>query len=223
MSRITPFLYIGNAQNAQDPIFLKSINASLIVNCAKEVPNFFPKNVEYIRLELDDSPKQDIGPILDPISADIIHCMRNKKVVFVHCAAGISRSSSVIIYTIMKLHNWDYEKAFNFVKDLHPNTSPNAGFVEQLTHHKNGKNNRNENFEKQNNYKGKVKPKYEQLTQQDEQFVDDEPIQEQMIPEELINKEGNKWSKLTFDCKDCESPVFTSNGNGHRKYAKIFS
>jgi len=223
MSLITPYLYIGNMQNAQDQNFLKSIKVSLIVNCAKEVPNYFPKNVQYIRLELNDLPNQDIGPVLEPVANNIIHLMRNKKVVFVHCAAGISRSSSMVIYTIMKLHNWDYEKAFKFVKDLHPNTNPNPGFEQQLSQQHHGDDANKNKKVKNNHNNGKIRPKYEQLSQDIDSLIET-PTEEQQIPENLIDKEGNnKWSKLTFDCKDCEAPIFTSNGTGHRKYAKIFS
>jgi protein-tyrosine phosphatase len=69
----------------------------------------------------------------------------------VHCAAGVSRSATIVIaYTIsfkisietlviclfgsyvMKKHQWDYETAFDFVQKRRPIVYPNEGFIKQL-------------------------------------------------------------------------------------------
>jgi protein-tyrosine phosphatase len=132
MSLITPFLYLGNVNYANDYKFLTSKNINVIVNCARELPDFFKNDFKYIRLDLHDVPSQDITSSLKIASNLILENINNKIVSFVHCAAGISRSSSVVIYTIMRLHNWDFLKSFKFVKDMHPDTNPNSGFIEQL-------------------------------------------------------------------------------------------
>jgi len=132
MSLITPLLYLGSAQDAQNFNFLKRINCSLIVNCAVEIDNYFPAHFEYVRLDLDDHPQQELSQILNPIANRINQAMNQHRIVFVHCAMGISRSSTIVIFTLMKRHNWTFEQAFTFVKDMHPNTNPNPGFVQQL-------------------------------------------------------------------------------------------
>jgi protein-tyrosine phosphatase len=132
MSLITPYLFLGDNEDAQNNQLLFSKNVKLIVNCAKELPNHFPNQFEYINLKWDDTPTQNIQKDLEPVSDKIIEHMKKGNVVFIHCFAGISRSTSVVIYTIMKLHHWNYEKSLFFVKELHPRTSPNPGFVQQL-------------------------------------------------------------------------------------------
>lgn len=133
MSLITPHLYLGNARNAQDINFLKSKKISFIINCAKELPNYFPNtSLQYLRLDLNDLPTQPIDQALTTSSDVILNNINKGVVTFVHCAAGISRSSSVVIYAIMKLHDWPFETSYRFVKEMHPNTHPNPGFVDQL-------------------------------------------------------------------------------------------
>src|SRR5436853_1613820 len=134
MSLITSQLYLGDAYDAQNMDFIRTKNITLIVNCAKEVPNYlsYKPNLKYIRLELDDLPSENIQPALELAANEIINTIYNKENVFVHCAAGISRSASVVIYTLIKLYNWDYDKAYDYVKTLRPIINPNYGFIYQV-------------------------------------------------------------------------------------------
>jgi len=56
----------------------------------------------------------------------------NKKGVLVHCARGVSRSSTVVIAYLMKENGWRFSEAFRFVANKRPMIRPNKGFVEQL-------------------------------------------------------------------------------------------
>ena len=87
---------------------------------------------KYINLNLNDDPNQDLSQVLIPVSNVIIDHMKRNNNVFVHCAAGISRSSSIVIYTLMKFHKWDFDRTLSYVKGLHTRTNPNYGFVTQL-------------------------------------------------------------------------------------------
>lgn len=52
--------------------------------------------------------------------------------VLVHCAGGISRSTTCAIAFLMKEYSWSFEKTLEFVRSKKPNTNPNFGFVKQL-------------------------------------------------------------------------------------------
>ena len=65
-------------------------------------------------------------------SFDFIEKGLEKGSVLVHCAAGISRSSTIVIAYLMKKNRWSVDDAFNFVKTKRKIISPNAGFMNQL-------------------------------------------------------------------------------------------
>ena len=56
---------------------------------------------------------------------------KNKKIL-VHCSAGISRSSSIIIGYCMIYKKMKLLDAYNFVKSKKGNIAPNPGFMSQL-------------------------------------------------------------------------------------------
>ena len=52
--------------------------------------------------------------------------------ILIHCAAGVSRSSSTLIYYLMKEHNMKFSEAFRLVKDARSVIRPNKGFTAEL-------------------------------------------------------------------------------------------
>jgi len=62
----------------------------------------------------------------------IVNGLSKNEGVLVHCMAGISRSSSVIIYYIMKQYSVNYFTAYNIVRKARPIIRPNNSFTKQL-------------------------------------------------------------------------------------------
>ena len=68
----------------------------------------------------------------------LIHCVEcikyihNGKRVFVHCRAGISRSSSIVIAYMMYVNKLSYENAKEFVQNKRNVIAPNESFQNQL-------------------------------------------------------------------------------------------
>lgn len=57
-------------------------------------------------------------------------------VVLVHCNAGVSRSSSVVIGYLMLREGLTFDDAYGQVKLARPSIRPNPGFYAQLQHYK---------------------------------------------------------------------------------------
>jgi protein-tyrosine phosphatase len=57
---------------------------------------------------------------------------RKKGNVLIHCAAGISRSATLLISYLMNKHQTTFEDCLVFVAIKRPCVQPNAGFVTQL-------------------------------------------------------------------------------------------
>ena len=216
MSRITPFIYLGDGKDASNFNFLKSRRISLIVNCAIELPNNFPDQFSYIRLNWADDPKQPIIKTLDEVSSHVINEIKNKRAVFIHCAAGISRSAIFTIYIIMKLYNWNYDDAHRFIVKNRPIISPNEGFIRQL----NEPPRIHQNIPEQN---PKLPHPHMSRSPLEESHQNGNPNINQLILQDKLNNNiepQQKNFKFTFDCPDCDKPDYERYGG--RMYAKIF-
>ena len=52
--------------------------------------------------------------------------------VFVHCAAGVSRSGMVTTAYLMKKYRWSRDQTLVFIRERRPQTRPNPAFMELL-------------------------------------------------------------------------------------------
>ncbi len=93
----------------------------------------FP-DIQWHRLVIDDDPKEDIYKHFFTAHEIISNAVFNKKNVIVHCAAGMSRSPTLVLAYLMIENKWTYEEAYNYIKAKRPNISPNIGFIKQLKH-----------------------------------------------------------------------------------------
>ncbi len=50
----------------------------------------------------------------------------------IHCNAGISRSSTIVLAYLLGIHRMKYEDAYTLLKTARSNIRPNDGFVQQL-------------------------------------------------------------------------------------------
>ena len=132
MSRITPHILIGGIAEAYDYRWLKSQGVTHIVNAAIEVPNFYPNDFTYLRLHLLDVPQQNLNQAFDKSYVFIKRAINGGGTVFVHCMAGVSRSSSIVINYLMRDSGYSYNHIYSYVKSRHSKTEPNSGFVNQL-------------------------------------------------------------------------------------------
>jgi len=132
MTQITKKIYLGSYDDARNLNKLSHLGITHILNTAIEIPNFYPNYFKYLRLNLDDISQQNLYPVLDKSYKFIDNVVNNDGKILVHCAAGISRSSSIVIYYLMKRYNWDYGRAYNYVKSHRKIINPNNGFCRQL-------------------------------------------------------------------------------------------
>jgi len=132
MSQITPNLYIGSSIEASSMAWLKSRGVTHIVNMAIEHDNYFPRAFRYFKGGIYDHPNQSLMPVLRSGYRFIRDAIGKGGMVFVHCHAGVSRSSSMVLYYLMKTYNWTLCRSLLYMKGVHPRTDPNSGFLKQL-------------------------------------------------------------------------------------------
>ena len=130
INHIIDNLYLGDFRAADDLNILKENKITHIINCAFNLPNKFPNEIIYKRLDLRDEPNQEI--IEQMKEAYQFIKKNNDKKIFVHCVFGKSRSASVIIFYIMNEQKIDFNSAKTFVKNIRDIVDPNIGFENEL-------------------------------------------------------------------------------------------
>ena len=123
-------IYLGDFRTADNIDMLRQYNITHIINCAFNLPNRFPEQITYKRLDLRDEPDQ---PITERLEEAYKFIKENKdKNIFVHCVFGKSRSASVVIFYVMKEKKMNFQDAKNFVKNIRNIVEPNSGFESEL-------------------------------------------------------------------------------------------
>uniref|UniRef100_A0A1I7Y1U5 Dual specificity protein phosphatase n=1 Tax=Steinernema glaseri TaxID=37863 RepID=A0A1I7Y1U5_9BILA len=132
MAKCGERLYVGSEDVARSWEILERYGVTHVVNCASRVENWFPCRLEYLQVHVVDiltaNIKQHFPSVLDFMRRAIV----GGGTVFVHCNAGISRSTTFVIAYLMKFEGLSYEEALAEVRKTRAIARPNDGFARQL-------------------------------------------------------------------------------------------
>lgn len=131
IAHVCAHLHLSNYFAAKDRAKLTAAGITHILVCAQELPLAFSgdASLTYESLGLTDNPSSQL-PLAAAMS--FIDAARDAGGrVLCHCAAGGSRSASVVIAWVMREQQLTYDEALAFVREQR-HVQPNAGFEEQL-------------------------------------------------------------------------------------------
>jgi len=134
MTEVVPRVFIGDINHAYSRKWLRDHKITHIVNAAVEIPNYHKDMCVYYNMNMVDYDRQSLSPQIQNAYRFMENAFKNTRDtrVLIHCHAGISRSSSTLIYFIMKMYNVPFVTACRYVKMKYPKANPNNGFVNQL-------------------------------------------------------------------------------------------
>jgi len=132
MSLVSKNVYVSSFEFAKNSKWLRDRGITHIVNSAVELQNMYPNQFTYFNAYMHDNLIENVIPSLKQASKFIENALDNGGVVLVHCFAGMSRSTSIILFFLMKNYNLTLEKALLHLKKIHPPTSPNDNYINQL-------------------------------------------------------------------------------------------
>jgi len=108
------------------------IEASLSLGSSRPDPEKYP-DIDVLHFVIDDHPDQKIGDLLEAGIEFIFKKRLAGKVVFVHCQAGVSRSTSFLIAYFMVIFNWTWYDTLDYIRNTCRSVvNPNEGFIKEL-------------------------------------------------------------------------------------------
>ncbi|XP_066519923.1 dual specificity phosphatase 29-like [Hoplias malabaricus] len=138
LDEVRPRIYIGDMCAAKDKHLLKGLNITHVLNAAhgkynvNTGPGFYrDTNISYCGVEAFDMPSFDISAFFYSSAKFIRNALSSGGKVFVHCAMGLSRSSTLVLAYLMIHENMTLVEAIKSVAE-NRNICPNSGFMEQL-------------------------------------------------------------------------------------------
>lgn len=111
---------------------LKSLNISHILTVCECLPPKFPNDFTYKIIPVTDDPSTKLSIYFKEAGEFIRNAIVEGKNVLVHCFAGVSRSSTIVIAYLIRYHNMEPNAGVCYVKSKRPWINPNYGFLAQL-------------------------------------------------------------------------------------------
>ncbi|KAL1131330.1 hypothetical protein AAG570_010948, partial [Ranatra chinensis] len=132
VSRVLPWLYVGNAKDALDPSLLAHLGVTRVLSLTPppSCPN--TAGVQYKQLPAADTGHQNIKQYFEEAFLFIEEARKANSCVLVHCLAGVSRSPTIAIAYIMRYRGVSMVEAYKVVKAARSIISPNLNFMGQL-------------------------------------------------------------------------------------------
>ncbi|KAM8729141.1 dual specificity phosphatase 29-like isoform 1-T2 [Acanthopagrus schlegelii] len=139
LDEVHPRIYIGDMYAAKDKRTLQAHHITHVLNAAdgkfnvNTGPSFYrDTKITYYGVEAFDMPSFNLRPFFYPAANFIKNALSSPTgKVFVHCAMGLSRSSTLVLAYLMIHENMTLADAIKGVS-ANRNISPNHGFLEQL-------------------------------------------------------------------------------------------
>lgn len=134
ISEILPSLYLCGACAIVRPETLEKLQIKFVVNATVELPDTpLPDDrPEYMRVPIKDTRESNLIEYFDTVADLIENTRQNDGKSLVHCVAGVSRSTSLVLAYLMKYSDMSLKQAFQHVRSIRPQIRPNMGFFKQL-------------------------------------------------------------------------------------------
>ena len=103
-----------------------------IINATTEMPRFKQFKQTTLRVPVTDDRGEDIYPFLDHVADAVHELISHEENVVVHCQAGVSRSTVIVLAYLIKYEKRSLRNAYNLVLEKRPVVRPNTTFLHAL-------------------------------------------------------------------------------------------
>lgn len=148
MNRIWNTVYVGDMFSATDISELKRHRIGLVINCAHPPDNihmleramyvdtrgkYIGTGIQSVFIRMQDQSDFDISPFFDLTFSLISNYIKKhpNRGVLVHCRAGVSRSSTIVLAYMIK-SGVRFHRALTLAQSRRSHICPNRGFTKSL-------------------------------------------------------------------------------------------
>ena len=131
IDEIVPGLYGASYDPVEDELKMDQLGITHILSVTRFAQQKL-KDITYKQIQVDDSPTESIKPFFFEAIDFIEKAISGGGKVVVHCAAGISRSATMVCAYLMWKNKWKADQAIEFAQKQRPKFHPNTGFTAQL-------------------------------------------------------------------------------------------
>ena len=122
-------IFLGSSFNASNEDLLDNLKIKRIVNISYDIPNYH-NNLDYFYLKMkddgiDEFNKEQLDNIINFIKKD-------NNNVLIHCMMGRSRSATVVLYYLIKIHNMTLDESLEYLLSKRYVVNPSLKFIENL-------------------------------------------------------------------------------------------
>lgn len=115
-SVVTPFICIGDREEAANKTKLISLGVTHVLNAAAQLPNYHEEHFLYHHVTILDADDADIKPFFEDAFEFIDDARRANTRCFVHCVAGVSRSVTLVVAYMVSRMRMSLVDAMNVVR-----------------------------------------------------------------------------------------------------------
>ncbi|KAM5138791.1 dual specificity protein phosphatase 22-A-like [Mantella aurantiaca] len=123
--------YLGNLRDAEDTPSLSRNGVTHIVSVHNNAKPLLPEKT-YLCIAASDSSSQNLIQHFRKCIKFIHECRRHGGGCLVHCLAGVSRSTTLVVAYLMTVTTFGWEDCLSAVKTVRSYADPNLGFQQQL-------------------------------------------------------------------------------------------
>ncbi|XP_065668222.1 dual specificity protein phosphatase 13B-like [Hydra vulgaris] len=137
INQVDENIFISGYLAANDRNKIRDLGITRIVKMFGDDVNYLGgyhrhDGVKYAVFPAVDIPSYDIRKDVVEALQFIREGINNNERILVHCHAGISRSSTIVLFYLMIIRGYSLESALNRLKRIRPIVSPNYGFMYHL-------------------------------------------------------------------------------------------
>ncbi len=129
VTEIIPGLWLGNEKSSCCSKFLNKYNIKHIICILPKKETKYPcslnrafSNISYVHIPIVDSDtcSKDLNKLYDTVNRYILHALKNKEAVLVHCKRGHHRSGCIVAAFLVKHVKITFDEAVFYINRIRP-------------------------------------------------------------------------------------------------------